>query len=304
MQAQRFHHWMAVPCQLVEPVKCYDSGIDSDRVSKDQQTYLAAVAAGVTGFVTFALHGIRVLLEDLDKIKEAPNNVLELKDELKSVERVVASLESIDDEDWNNMDTNIAVDAKTLIESCTKTCEAFRIKVQHWTRHSLGDKLSVLDRPFIGFFKSSEIDSMQRKLQAYKGSIGCVASLATLHGSLKQSHGQEAVKAINAQREQVLLAQRQAEAQDVDLSARLREVTIADDADPEAEIVRTQLKQEMKALDASKDIINAILSTLKDNIALAEKYDNSVHVQFGGNNYGLMMGVNYGPMSNLNFGGR
>ncbi|KAJ5226237.1 hypothetical protein N7468_007462 [Penicillium chermesinum] len=268
-----------------------------------------SVAAGVTGFVTFALHGIRVLLEDLDKIKEAPNNVLELKDELKSVERVVASLESIDDEDWNNMDTNIAVDAKTLIESCTKTCEAFRIKVQHWTRHSLGDKLSVLDRPFIGFFKSSEIDSMQRKLQAYKGSIGSslpyeTDQRCTRHGSLKQSHGQEAVKAINAQREQVLLAQRQAEAQDVDLSARLREVTIADDADPEAEIVRTQLKQEMKALDASKDIINAILSTLKDNIALAEKYDNSVHVQFGGNNYGLMMGVNYGPMSNLNFGGR
>lgn len=140
-----------------------------------------SVAAGVTGFITFALHGIRVLLEDLDQIKQAPENVLALREELRSVQRSITSLSSISHNDWNSIDSNITAEAESVIESCGQTCETFRGRIEHWTRHSSGDKLSVLDRPHIGFFKSSEMKSMQGKLQAFKISIVCVASLATLY---------------------------------------------------------------------------------------------------------------------------
>lgn len=139
-----------------------------------------SVVAGATGFITFALHGIRVLWQDLDNIKQAPENILSLKDELRSVERVISSLESIGDDDWKHVNANVVTEVKWNVESCTRTCEMFRLKVQHWTRHSTGEKLSLIDRPHIGFFRSSEIKSMHGKLQAYKTSISCVTSVGTL----------------------------------------------------------------------------------------------------------------------------
>lgn len=123
---------------------------------------------------------------------------------------------------------------------------------------------------------------------------------------MQQTRGQETAAAISTRQEQAMVAQRQMETQESDLNSRLRELNVSDDSTAAAEIeaARAQMEEERETLKASKKMIDEVLLSLKETAALAKTEDNSVHVNFGGSNYGIMMGVNHGNMSNITFGAK
>lgn len=92
-----------------------------------------------------ALQGLRLLLDDLGKIREAPRTIEDLRDSIQSVELALTCLRNISDKDWEALGNPVTEQAKAAISTCNRACNLFRTNLQRWTRYSSEGKLSRLD---------------------------------------------------------------------------------------------------------------------------------------------------------------
>jgi Fungal N-terminal domain of STAND proteins len=127
-----------------------------------------------------ALHGTRLLLDDLDKLKDAPKIVKRLVDDLQSVDAALKLLQGVDEREWDSLGKSVAEQSKTTISNCTQACDLFRTTLQRWTKHSEDGKLAWMDRANVGFFKQGQVKAMSEQLQNCKLTINSVVSIATL----------------------------------------------------------------------------------------------------------------------------
>ncbi|KAJ6109456.1 hypothetical protein N7486_001691 [Penicillium sp. IBT 16267x] len=263
-----------------------------------------SITAGIAGIVTPALHGIRLLSEDLKQIKDAPGNVFTLRESIGSVERSLVSLDTIGDKAWESL--GVAENTKTTIKICGETCDEFRNALQRWTKHSKGDSLSLLDRSKIGFWKQHHIESMEKKLLNCQVTITEVVSIATLISTLRNSHITEETR--EQKQQEVTLAIQRGDAEDTDITQRRKELkTCGDLEDDELEDAYHQLKEQRKALDMSQALLKELLAKLQEPAISqmgAKMKEQSVTVTFGhnNNNSGLQLGINHGNISNMTFG--
>ena len=138
-----------------------------------------SIAASVVGVTVPALHGTRLLLDDLQNMKDAPKAVKRLEDDVRSVEMALTTLTGVEARELEALGTNVAEQLMVTISSCTDACILFRTKLQQWTKHSDG-KLGWRDRANVGFFKHGQVKAMLEQLQNCKLSINSVVSIATL----------------------------------------------------------------------------------------------------------------------------
>lgn len=139
-----------------------------------------SVAASVVGIAVPALHVTRLLLDDLQKLKDAPSTVQQLQEDLRTVDAAITSLQAVEDTEWTVLGEEVAENSKTTIGTCQTACTSFRADIQHWTRHSTGGKLSWQDRASVGFFKQGQIKSLTEQLQSCKLTITSVVGVAVL----------------------------------------------------------------------------------------------------------------------------
>jgi hypothetical protein len=139
-----------------------------------------SVAASIIGITVPALHGTRLLLDDLEKLKDAPKTVKRLTDEVRAVDIALKLLQGVEDREWQSLGTRVAEQSRTTISGCTEACDLFRADLQRWTRHSEDRKLTWQDRATVGFFKKDQVKAMSEQLQICKLTIISVASIATL----------------------------------------------------------------------------------------------------------------------------
>ena len=135
-----------------------------------------SIAASIVGVTVPALHGARLLLDDLQKINDAPEIVERLKDDVRSVDMALTSLQKVKDQEWESLGKSIAKESKTTISTCTRACDGFRNDLQRWTRHSGDGRLTWQDRANVGFFKQGRIKTMLEQLQNCKITINSVVS--------------------------------------------------------------------------------------------------------------------------------
>jgi hypothetical protein len=140
-----------------------------------------SVAAGIVGVTVPALHGTRLLLDDIQGIIDAPKAVESLKADLLSVDMALKSLQSVNDLEWKSLGGTVANESKVAISACTRACDMFRVDLQRWTRRSEEGKLSWQDRANVGFFKQRRIKSTSEQLQSCKLTINSVIGVATLY---------------------------------------------------------------------------------------------------------------------------
>ena len=140
-----------------------------------------STAASVVGIVVPALHGIRLLLDDLEKLSDAPETVENLKAEIRLVEATIQSFLTITEPQWQALGTSIVEQSKTTLITCKESCKKFKADLLGWTRHSRDGKLSWQDRARVGFLKQNRIEAMSVQLRGYQGSLSLVASTATLY---------------------------------------------------------------------------------------------------------------------------
>jgi hypothetical protein len=139
-----------------------------------------SIAASIVGVTVPALHGARLLLDDLQKINDAPETVERLQNDVRSVNMALSSLQTVKDREWESLSRTVAEDSKRAISTCRTACDKFRIDLQRWTRHSGDGKLTWQDRANVGFFKQGRIKTMSEQLQNCKVTINSVVSIATL----------------------------------------------------------------------------------------------------------------------------
>lgn len=61
-----------------------------------------SVTAGIVGIAVPALQCLRLLLHDLQSIKDAPETISNLKDNVSAVELALASLQAISEQEWES----------------------------------------------------------------------------------------------------------------------------------------------------------------------------------------------------------
>jgi hypothetical protein len=139
-----------------------------------------SIGASVVGVVAPALYGMRLLLDDLEQIKDAPKAVKRLEADVRSVDAALNTLQAVEGREWDLLGTTVAEQSKTTISSCKQACDLFRSDLQRWTIHSEDGKLAWLDRAKVGFFRQGQMKAMSDQLQNCKLSISNIVSIATL----------------------------------------------------------------------------------------------------------------------------
>lgn len=139
-----------------------------------------SIAAGVVGVVVPALHGVRLLIKDIQKIRDAPNTIILIREDLLSIDNALTSLQTISNQQWKSLGDSVATQLEPAIKLCTNSCDTFRASLGRWTRHSDNDKLSWRDQAVVGVFKQGQIKSMSEQLQSCKIDLTSVVTMASL----------------------------------------------------------------------------------------------------------------------------
>jgi hypothetical protein len=139
-----------------------------------------SITASVISIIVPALHGTRLLLDDLEKFKDAPKTVKRLADDVHSVDAALKLLKGVEDREWDSLGNKLAEHSKATVSSCTQACSMFTTDLQRWTKHSEDGQLSRRDRANVGFFKKDQIKAMSEQLQNCKLAITTVVSVANL----------------------------------------------------------------------------------------------------------------------------
>lgn len=138
------------------------------------------IAASVVGVVVPALHGVKLLLDDIQNLKDVPKTIKRLGEEAASVESVLTTLQAIDAQEWESLGTVVAEESKNTISTCTSACNQFRTDLKRWTRHSDDGKLALTDRAKVAFLKQGHIKTMSEQLQNCKLSVASMVGVANL----------------------------------------------------------------------------------------------------------------------------
>lgn len=138
-----------------------------------------SAAAVVVGIVVPAMHGTRLLLNDIEKIREAPATVADLKKDLEGLFLATERLKVVEASELDSL--GIAKQSLSgAITTCDEACEIFRKDLQRWTKHSKDGNLSRWDRINVAFFQDENIKSLSSRLQTCKTTLILAVSTATL----------------------------------------------------------------------------------------------------------------------------
>lgn len=140
-----------------------------------------SVAAGIVGIVVPALHGARLLVNDLERITGAPEAIAKLRQDADAVKTNLDLLQAIGEEDWALLGLEVTRHSKATIESCDTACNAIREDLQRWTKRSKGGSLSWHDRVNVGFFKDHQLKAHSTQLQTYKLTLSSIVGTASLY---------------------------------------------------------------------------------------------------------------------------
>ncbi|OBT69730.1 hypothetical protein VE03_00857 [Pseudogymnoascus sp. 23342-1-I1] len=271
-----------------------------------------SITASVVGITVAALHGTRLLLEDLQQLKDAPKTVKRLVEEVNSVNIALTLVQDVKDREWELLGADLAELLKTTICNCKQACDLFRTNLQRWTRHSEDGNLAWKVRANVGFFKQAQIKAMSEQVSNCRLTITSAVSIATLYISVRHSHITEEIKkTISTTQVEVKSAITTTDKQLVVLESKLEDMEDMDLSDDDeaagsgggkSETLR-QLEGELKAVKVSQKLLNELLSKSQEE-AVAKAAVPSTKVTFGNQNSGFQAGTINGGVIRISFGGK
>lgn len=100
-----------------------------------------SITASIVGIVVPALYSTQLLLDNLQKLKEAPKTFKCLVEDIYSIDTALKLLQGIEDREWELLSIGISEETKTTISSCIQVYDLIRTDLQQWRRHSEDGKL-------------------------------------------------------------------------------------------------------------------------------------------------------------------
>ncbi|KAF2008321.1 hypothetical protein BU24DRAFT_429464 [Aaosphaeria arxii CBS 175.79] len=275
-----------------------------------------SITAAVVGITAPALEGVRLLLNDLQQLKDAPKTVRRLLEDVHSVDAALSLLQSVEYREWQLLGSDVSKESERTISSCAQACSLFRTDLQRWTRHSEDGKLEWQDRAKVGLFKQGQIKAMSEQLQNCKLTVNSIVSIATLYSSVRHSHITEDIKkTISEKQEEVKSAITATDRQLIVLDNKLEELGLSSDDEvavgPDEDKAKAlqQYEEERKAIVASRRLLDELLSRAQEEAVAKAAAKGQVgsttvgSVTFGNQNSGLQTGVINGGVHGTMFGG-
>lgn len=143
-----------------------------------------SIAAGAKGVVAATAHSIHKAIELVNNIKDAPQTMRFLKDELDGVQAVVCSLEETLRNDGQATSWMRLLESSKLsgaLKALKSVCDSFNSALLKWTKRSRpGDKLSFRDGVHIAM-NSSKVEKLSAQLNCCKQTVTMALGSCTLH---------------------------------------------------------------------------------------------------------------------------
>ena len=96
------------------------------------------------------LQGVQFLLQNIDNIKNAPDAIKNIKVDLWTIEPVLRHLNTA--LQGGELKILLNTETKSAVYNCDRARKAFQASLDHWMRHSTGDKTFWMDRWRVGLF--------------------------------------------------------------------------------------------------------------------------------------------------------
>lgn len=122
--------------------------------------------AAVAGIAGLAVQSVKGLIQDIEAIKDVPELIRQLKQDLLAVRDVLQALEPVTE---GSSLEHLSPEAKralaTNLNYCKEACNRFQTKLKRWTRHSTEDKIHWWDRVRVGLFAERDIETLRKQLE-------------------------------------------------------------------------------------------------------------------------------------------
>ncbi|KAF2112481.1 hypothetical protein BDV96DRAFT_649265 [Lophiotrema nucula] len=235
--------------------------------------------AGIVSIIVPALHGVRLLLDDLNRITDAPQAIQALKNDASKIQNGRVLVE------------------QSRIKPRLPLRAARERDLKRWTRHSQDGKLSWKEKANVGIFKERQVKAMSEQLQSCKSTFNAavgvshdnnrrVAAIASAEVQLTELHLQlQKIRFDDSQPEQGQIAQ-------------MRNSIVELETDVKTAI--RQIEEEQIALACSKDILDKLL----EKADAAEKEQWKGRVSFGHSNSGFQAYTVNGGIHGMTFGAK
>lgn len=137
------------------------------------------VAASAINVAAAAIQSVQFLLRTIDNIKDVPDAVKNIKADLQAVEPVLRQLDTA----LQGGDSQILLcdEIRSTVGNCDRACTAFRKLLDHWMRHSTGDKTFWMDRWRVGLFGQERIKTFKGQLDDCKSTLNVALSTASMY---------------------------------------------------------------------------------------------------------------------------
>ena len=142
------------------------------------------LAVGVIGVTIPAIKVSQALIDDLKRIRDAPETLSTLKSDVDSFRECLLHIKAIEESEWRLLGDVIVNQMQATIESCEKSCSKFLSELKGWMKHS-GDirqhsqELVLKDRLKIGF-KQHQIKAISEQLQDSKLTFSLTIQITNL----------------------------------------------------------------------------------------------------------------------------
>jgi hypothetical protein len=134
---------------------------------------VSIAAVGISGT---AITSISTLRKTIAAIKDAHEDVLDIRAQLDKIRSPLDALQAlVADTDAETNATFKQVLLKTgmanAVNDCGKACEAFNKRLQKWTRHSHGDKLSLRDKMSVGIWNKERVRTFRTRVETCQRTV-------------------------------------------------------------------------------------------------------------------------------------
>ncbi|KAH8889899.1 hypothetical protein GQ53DRAFT_842471 [Thozetella sp. PMI_491] len=212
-----------------------------------------SIVASVAGTATATLQSIRFLSKSITNIKDAPDTIRNIRNDLQAIEHVLCSLTVAPQSDISQLDSE---EIRFAIQNCGRACKEFGTLLQRWV-HSEDEKIFWQDRWRVGLFGLERIKALNGQLSNCKGTLTVALTTATAIKMARQEHVVEEMREVMLRQNEVIIAREiaRADEQRTTIENGLRQISTVCDTEPDEESIKSSkdLRRELRHQQASND---------------------------------------------------
>lgn len=142
---------------------------------------ITAAAIGISGAAIANIVGLR---NTISKFQDAEEVVGDIRMQLDNIKRPLDSLKTLTITDAGTLTASTEALTRSgvaeAVNKCGKACEAFDKKLQKWTKHSPGVKLTLRDRMTVGVWNKEKILTFKTRVDTCQSNVQFAVSSVQL----------------------------------------------------------------------------------------------------------------------------